>query len=128
MLSRACWPWAGHWWFTGIKPQSHRAHGGRTDGDDYYSESICGSFQVLIIGKLARLCELCVSAVNNSSCIINAGGYGNKPQRRRARGGRTNGDDCYSEANMLSLSSAGNKGKLRVSVSSVPLWLIIVDV
>ena len=50
---------------------------------------------------------------------------GIKPQSHRAHGGRTNGDDYYQEENMLFIS---NKEKLRVSVSSVPLWLIIVAV
>ena len=31
----------------GIEPQSHRAHGGRTDGDDYYPGSNLLAFQVL---------------------------------------------------------------------------------
>ena len=59
--------------------------------------------------------------------MIDLGGilvvYGNKPQSHRAHGGRTDGDDYYQEANMLFIS---NKEKLRVSVSSVSLWLIIV--
>jgi len=50
---------------------------------------------------------------------------GIEPQSRRAHGERTDGDDYYQEANMLFIS---NKDKLRVSVSSVSLWLIIVAV
>ena len=55
----------------GIKPQSHRAHGGRTNGellfvqDKYYI-----IFQFSQLRKVARLCELCASVVNNRSLII----------------------------------------------------------
>jgi len=41
--------------------------------------------------------------------IIKTSGYGSQPQSHRAHGGRTTGDDYYSKANMLFLSSAGNK-------------------
>jgi hypothetical protein len=34
------------------------------------NNQICCSFQVLIIREIARLCELCVSAVINRSLII----------------------------------------------------------
>ena len=33
----------------GIKPQSHRAHRERADGDDDYSGAMCCSVQVLVI-------------------------------------------------------------------------------
>jgi len=47
------------------------------------------------------------------SCILRTGiitsGYGIEPQSHRAHKGRTNGDDYYSDANMLFLSSADIK-------------------
>jgi hypothetical protein len=52
----------------GGKPQRHRVHGGRTDGEDYLiRRKILFSFQVLAIRKIARLCELCGSVVGNRS-------------------------------------------------------------
>ena len=53
-----------------IIPQSHRAHGGRTDGDDYCSEA--NMLFISSVGNkvIARLCELCASVVNNRGSII----------------------------------------------------------
>jgi hypothetical protein len=53
--------------FTGIEPQRHRAHKGRTTETTIIQREICNSFQVLVISKIARLCELCASVVNNSN-------------------------------------------------------------
>ena len=48
-------------------------------------KQICDYSQVTIMRQISRLCELCVSAVNIRSGIINTQGiYGIKPQRRRA--------------------------------------------
>ena len=53
-----------------INHRDHKAHRGRTTETNIAQEQICYSFQVLIIGKIARLCELCASVVSNRSCII----------------------------------------------------------
>ena len=51
-----------------MEPQSHRAHKGRTNGDDYYPG--CNWLGFRDAGKryreTSRLCELCASAVNIS--------------------------------------------------------------
>ncbi len=57
----------------GIKPQRRRAHGGRTtENYDYFSNQLAGLFRLdgMEIRKIARLCELCASVVNNCSGII----------------------------------------------------------
>ena len=58
------------WWnpggLTGIEPQRRRAHGGRTNGDDY-PEAIVWAFQGWMERNAERLCELCASVVHNRS-------------------------------------------------------------
>jgi len=62
--------WGEDGWFTGI---NHRV--AERDEDErrrrtINQRQICCSFQVLVIREIARLCELCVSAVNIRSLII----------------------------------------------------------
>jgi len=56
-----------------IIPQSHRAHGGRTDGDYYLSRKQLVGFSRMDgmkIKNVDRLCELCDSVVNNRIYLI----------------------------------------------------------
>ncbi len=57
----------------GFTKSNHRVTE-RTEGErtemTITQKQICGSFQVLAIRKIARLCELCASVVSNRSCII----------------------------------------------------------
>jgi len=55
----------------GIKPQSHRAHRGRTTETTIYLGSNWWAFKDgWKIKNVERLCELCGSVVNNRSYLI----------------------------------------------------------
>ena len=76
------------WGFTGIKPQSHRAHGVRTT-ETTIPEAIGGLFQNGWKGMLSvsvNSVPLWLIIVAEKSTL---GVYGNKPQSRRAHRGRT---------------------------------------
>jgi hypothetical protein len=65
MLSWACWPWNGVLVVYGIEPQSHRAHGERTNGDDYYH--IANMLFISNEEKLRVSVKFCASVVETSS-------------------------------------------------------------
>jgi hypothetical protein len=52
---------------TEFNHKAHKAHKGRTNGDDCCSEANRLFFSSAVIRQISRLCELCVSAVNNRS-------------------------------------------------------------
>ena len=91
-----------------ITAESLEARGGRTTETTITQEQCVVPFQVVVIDKLRRLCELCVSAVDIRSCKIKTWGLREKTaEAQRTR--RTNdGDYYYSGAMCCSFSGIGN--------------------